>query len=75
MACPICGCPDVRWVRVSTVAQQFGCSEKKVRRMIKKGELEGVQFGREWRVDHRSLDRLVAGEAVEADEAHAEAAQ
>lgn len=57
--CRLCGCPDVKWLRVSTVARQFRCSPKKVRRLIKSGDLEGVQLGREWRVDHASVDRLV----------------
>ena len=74
MPCPVCGCPTVRWLRVLMVAEKFDCSEKKVRRMMKHGELEGVRFGGEWRVDHRSLDRLVRGEPVEEDAA-AEPAQ
>jgi excisionase family DNA binding protein len=59
MLCPTCGCPKTRWLRVETVAKQFGCSAKKVRRLLHQGELEGVRLGREWRVDHKSLDRLV----------------
>ena len=59
MRCEVCGCPKVRWLRVSTVAQHFDCSSKKLRRLLKSGALEGVQIGREWRVDHESVDRLV----------------
>lgn len=64
MPCQICGCPTVRWLRVGTVATQFGCSPKKVRRMIKQGELDGIQFGGQWRVDHVSLDRYVRKDAL-----------
>ncbi len=59
MPCEICGCPNVKWLRVSTVARHFACSTKKVRRLIKSGCLLGVRLGREWRVDHASVDRLV----------------
>ena len=59
MRCETCGCPEGRWLRVRTVAQHFGCDPKKVRRLIHMGELEALRFGREWRVDHASLDRLV----------------
>jgi len=65
MGCPICGCPQVRWLRISTVARHFGCSAKKVRRLLKEGALEGVRLGREWRVDHNSLDRLVRQYSLE----------
>jgi len=64
MACPICGCPEVRWLRVSTVARQFGCDPKRVRRLIKRGDIDGVRFGRQWRVDHESLDEYVRRDSV-----------
>ena len=59
MMCPTCGCPRTKWLRVGTVARQFGCAPKTVVRMIKRGEIDGVLFGRGWRVDHRSLDDYV----------------
>jgi excisionase family DNA binding protein len=49
----------VKWLRVTTVARQFGCTSKRIRRMLKCGELDGIRLGNEWRVDHRSVDRLV----------------
>ena len=64
MACKICGCPEVRWLRVSTVAQQFKCSPKRVRRLIKRGQIDGVRFGAHWRVDHQSLDEYVRKDSV-----------
>ncbi len=64
MACKICGCPEVRWLRVSTVAAQFKCDPKRVRRMIKRGDIDGVRFGGQWRVDHRSLDEYVRRDSV-----------
>jgi len=64
MVCEVCGCPAVRWLRVGTVARQFKCSPKKVRRLIKRGEIEGVRFGREWRIDHDSLDQYVREDSV-----------
>jgi excisionase family DNA binding protein len=70
--CRICGCPEERWLRVSTVARQFRCSSKKVRRMLKCGELDGVRLGGEWRVDHRSLDDYVRKDSVRFAEPPAE---
>jgi len=64
MACQICGCPEVRWLRVSTVAEQFKCSSKVVRRLVRTGAVEGVRFGGDWRVDHQSLDDYVRRESV-----------
>ncbi len=64
MVCEICGCPSARWLRVSTVARHFKCSPKKVRRLIKRGEIDGVRFGGEWRVDHESLDEYVRKDSV-----------
>ncbi len=64
MRCEVCGCPGVRWLRVSTVARQFRCSSKRVRRLIKRGEIDGVLLGGEWRVDHRSLDDYVSKDSV-----------
>ena len=57
--CEVCGCPRQRWLRVNTVAKQFGCSAKKVRRLVKCGALDGVLLGGEWRIDHQSLDEYV----------------
>ena len=59
MPCRICGCPEVRWLPVRAVARQFGCTPKLVRRMVQSGALEGVRLGRQWRVDHESLDDLI----------------
>jgi excisionase family DNA binding protein len=56
MTCPTCGCPSTSWLRVSTVARQFGCTPRTVLRMIERGDIDAVPFGRGWRVDHRSLD-------------------
>ncbi len=64
MPCRICGCPEVRWLTVATVARQFKCSRKLVRRLIKTGEIEGVMFGGIWRVDHASLDDYVRKDSV-----------
>ena len=64
MACKICGCPAVRWLRVTQIASQFRCSGKRVRRLIKRGDLDAVRFGGEWRVDHESLDELVRRDGV-----------
>jgi excisionase family DNA binding protein len=64
MACKICGCPEVRWLRVGTVAEQFKCSRKLVRRLLKAGQIEGVLFGGEWRIDHQSLDDYVLKDSL-----------
>lgn len=62
--CDVCGCPRARWLRVRTVARQFQCSSKKVRRMLKSGELDGVRLGGEWRIDHRALDDYIREDSV-----------
>ena len=64
MMCPTCGCPRTKWLRVGTVARQFGCAPKTVLRLIKRGELDGVLFGRCWRVEHASLDDYVRRDAM-----------
>ncbi len=64
MVCRICGCPDVKWLLVSTVAGHLECNPKSVRRMIKRGEIDAVRIGRHWRVDHDSLDDYVRGDSV-----------
>lgn len=77
MACRICGCPELRWLSVSIVAEQFGFSGKKIRRLLKKGELDGVRFGGEWRIDHESLDEYVSRDSVRwasSDEKHEQTA-
>ena len=64
MPCEICGCPTLRWLPVSMVARHFKCSSKKVRRLINSGQLEGVRFGAEWRVDHQSLDDYIRKDSI-----------
>ena len=64
MACSVCGCPGRRWLSVGVVAAQFGCGAKRVRRMIRRGELDAVRVGREWRIDHESLDDLIRRSSV-----------
>jgi len=59
MPCEVCGCPEVRWLRVTTVAEQFKCNTKLVRRLMREGKLDGLRFGFGWRVDHQSLDEYV----------------
>lgn len=65
MICKVCGCPGTRWLRVRTVAERFGCSPKKIRRLILSGEMDAVRLGREWRIDHASVDRLVRAWSLE----------
>jgi excisionase family DNA binding protein len=64
MKCAVCGCSKARWLRVNTVAQTFSCDPKSVRRLLKRGQLGGVRFGGEWRVDHPSLDAYVEANRV-----------
>lgn len=64
MDCDVCGCPKVRWLVVRTVARQFKCSEKKVRRLIACGQLEAIKIVHEWRVDHESLDAFVSSHSL-----------
>jgi excisionase family DNA binding protein len=49
---------------VRTVAEQFKCTPKVVRRLIREGEIDGLRFGGDWRVDHQSLDEYVRKESV-----------
>jgi len=64
MACEICGCPEVRWLSTETVAAQLECSDRTVRRMIQRGDLDGVRLRGRWRVDHESLDVCVSRDSV-----------
>ncbi|MHC4481233.1 MAG: helix-turn-helix domain-containing protein [Planctomycetota bacterium] len=64
MGCVVCGCPEAKWLRVGTVAAQFKCTPKRVRRLIKKGEIEAVRFGGHWRIDHQSLDDYVRKDSI-----------
>ncbi|MCK4301026.1 MAG: helix-turn-helix domain-containing protein, partial [Planctomycetes bacterium] len=66
MRCEVCGCSDAhaRWLRVSDVARQLRCSSKKVRRLIKTGELEGARLGATWLVDHRFPDQYLRRDSV-----------
>ena len=59
MRCAICGCPNVKWLRVRKVAAQLECSPRTVRRLIQSNKVVGIRVRREWRVEHSSLHRLV----------------
>ena len=59
MKCATCGCPRTKWLRVVTVAREFGCTPRTIVRMIRKGEIDGVLFGGSWRVEHDSLDEYL----------------
>ena len=65
MTCGTCGCPDVRWLRVKTVAKVLRCCERTVCRMLKRGELGGLRVQRQWRVDHQGLHRLIEAHSVD----------
>ena len=64
MACEICGCPEVRWLSTETVAEQLECSGRTVRRMIQRGDVDGMRLRGRWRVDHESLDAYVSTDSV-----------
>ncbi|MCD6415670.1 MAG: helix-turn-helix domain-containing protein [Planctomycetes bacterium] len=68
MPCETCGCPSARWLRVDTVARQFNCSPKHIRRLLKRGELSGMRVGRAWRVDHEALDDYVLRHSLRFDD-------
>ena len=62
--CEVCGCPDVRWLRLKTVAKVLRCSARTLRRMLNAGALAGVKVQRQWRVDHDSLHKLIEAHSV-----------
>jgi excisionase family DNA binding protein len=64
MCCEICGCPESRWLSTETVAAQLDCSGRTVRRLIQRGELDGVRVAGRWRVNHESLDEYLSAESV-----------
>jgi excisionase family DNA binding protein len=64
VTCEICGCPEARWLSTETVAAQLDCNPRTVRRMIQRGELDGMRLRGRWRVDHESLDDYVSAESV-----------
>lgn len=65
MICPVCGCPKQRkWLRVQTIARVLGCCPRTIRRMIQRGELDACKVGRDWRVEHWSLDAHIRSTAA-----------
>ena len=64
MQCPVCGCPQSRWMRPLTVARVLRCSERTVRRMLARGQLAGIKVRRQWRVDHNGLHQLIETHSV-----------
>jgi excisionase family DNA binding protein len=64
VACEVCGCPEARWLSTEAVAEQLVCSQRTVRRMIQRGDVDGVRLRGKWRVDHESLDDYVSRDSV-----------
>ena len=55
--CQTCGCPDLEWLPVSTVARRLQVSTWTVRRMLARGTLHGRKLSpRKWLIEHKSLD-------------------
>lgn len=46
-------------VPVSEIASKYGVSDETVRRMLRKGELPGVKFRRDWRCDPEAVHRAL----------------
>ncbi len=46
------------------MAAQLECSARTVRRMIQRGEVDGIRMRGRWRVDHESLDAYVCMDMV-----------
>ncbi|MDT8370210.1 MAG: helix-turn-helix domain-containing protein [Longimicrobiales bacterium] len=44
-------------------AHQLGYTVQHVRRLIRQGSLEGQKLGRDWVVDERSVERMLARRA------------
>jgi len=48
------------------IARVMRVSRESVRRKLRQGEIEGVRFGRKWRVPRKEALRLLGKEALEA---------
>ena len=48
------------------IARVMRVSSESVRRKLRLGEIEGVRFGRKWRVPRKEVLRLLGEEALEA---------
>ena len=44
------------------VASIFKCHVETLKRMIQRGEINAVKFGREWRITEEEVERLKRGE-------------
>lgn len=47
-------------VPASEIASRYGVSDETVRRMLRRGELPGVKFGRDWRCDPEAVQRALS---------------
>jgi excisionase family DNA binding protein len=54
-----------RWLLASEVADLMSCSEKKIKRLLKSGQIPGAKFGASWRVDWPSLNTQMERESQE----------
>lgn len=57
--CSLCGCPPLVCLRVEQVAEVFAVAPMTVRRLIYSGAISARRIGRDWRIDHASLDAYV----------------
>lgn len=60
------------FLTIAELAKRFRVSEMTVRRMIQRGDLKGIQLGRQWRIPSALVDGKIEA-ALEAAEAIAKA--
>ncbi|NQT51692.1 helix-turn-helix domain-containing protein [bacterium] len=66
--CTLCGCPPIKFLRVTTVAKALNVDPKTARNLIACGKVEAVRIGTAWRVVHESLEScLRAQHSLEGD--------
>lgn len=59
------------FMTIAEIATRFRVSEMSVRRMITRGEIRAIQFGRQWRIPSEAVDNKVEAALLAADAAAA----
>lgn len=54
------GTPQKDVLDIGDIAELFGCSREKVKRMARSGELPAFKFGKSWYVRQHDLERFLA---------------
>jgi excisionase family DNA binding protein len=65
--------PKNEFITIPEIAEHLRVSQMSVRRMIARGELAGVQVGRQWRIPTQAMDTMLAAVKASLDAQFAQA--